>query len=257
MQVRAYRLLPSSGLTKLATSFEQCVQAWAEQWGLPHVRCKLRAADTCPDQGHWRQHWRESVRSFWLNWQAGFLMELQAAIFPPDHGNAASGRPEIAPQAAEKALDELIKLLLACAIPENNPSRQNEMQPQNTEFAYASGAVQICITVGKQDLVCMLNDEACQNLLKHLGVTAEKLKPLPKLHYLHILRDTPVRLPVEIGQAEVSLSNLMSVGIGDVIRLETSVDAPVRVRGPGGEDMFSAYLGKVQDRIAIELTSQH
>lgn len=262
MQVRPFRLLSGSVLAAVERELGAAVRNWADQWGIASTALSFSVQasnDAVLDDVRWRQHWQQDERALWLSWQAPLLLELQTAIFPADHGNPASQRPRIAPQGAEQALDALLALLVKAQLPGSVAAvRSTQSEPPESVFAHASGALVLQISLGKQRCYCLLNDAAVQAFLEHHGVrpSLHKLGILPKLNYLHALRHTSIRLPVTVGEAQVALGNLLTVGIGDVIRLDAAIDGPVRVMGPHGGRLFDAYLGKVQDSVAVELVSR-
>jgi hypothetical protein len=119
----------------------------------------------------------------------------------------------------------------------------------------ARGAGSLCITVA-------IGAASCRILLDGAGVAslapaAPAAKGLAPVKLLKALDATPVRLEVRLGQAELGLSALMSVAVGDVIRLERAADAPVEVLAPGGGALLRAYPGQMQGMVAIEIDGRH
>lgn len=73
------------------------------------------------------------------------------------------------------------------------------------------------------------------------------LPALPALNLERAVGELPVPLVAELGRASVSVNDLMQLAPGDVLLLEESLDAPLRVGSPGCSLALSAHLGSLDD----------
>lgn len=77
-----------------------------------------------------------------------------------------------------------------------------------------------------------------------------KCAPLPRLPAVNFERavsELPVPLVAELGRASVNVNELMQLAPGDVLLLEETLDAPLRVGSPGCSLALSAHLGALAD----------
>jgi flagellar motor switch protein FliM len=65
-----------------------------------------------------------------------------------------------------------------------------------------------------------------------------------------------VQLEITLGDAELSLAELASIAVGDVISLDASPRDPISVRTSDGQAAFHAYLGRNTERKVIQVSGQ-
>ncbi len=257
--VRAFCLLTSTMLAALEAGFGERMQTWAEQWGLAQASTKVTVLPC--DQtslelvraSAWRQSWRAAEHSLHLAWPSLCLQALEHAMFAPDNGNAASQRPQLAPMVAQQALDDLLNHIVGHFLP-NAPQRDVHSIVPEQEVRAGSGAAMIRLQIGEHALLCCINAPLVQAFAPR-HAARQKLPPLPKIKLLEVLQHVPIRLRVEVGQAQVAFGNLLTVGKGDVIKLNSVLDQPVAITAPNGERFCEAYIGKMQSSIAVELVA--
>ena len=92
------------------------------------------------------------------------------------------------------------------------------------------------------------------NLRRPVRVAESRAAPLP---VLRALAKTPVGLQVRLAPVDIDLGSLMSLGLGDVLRLGHAVDEPVHVVSPGASidaaPLCHGWLGSRDGRVALEL----
>jgi hypothetical protein len=127
-------------------------------------------------------------------------------------------------------------------------------QPAPELVARGAGTLCITLAIGAADCRILLDSASVALLAPPLRAAQPALAPF---RLFKALDATPVSLPVRLGQAELGLSALMSVAVGDVIRLERPADAPVDVLVPGGAAFLRAYPGQLDGMVAVELDGRH
>lgn len=70
-----------------------------------------------------------------------------------------------------------------------------------------------------------------------------------------LLVDVPVQAAVELGRAQVSMQDIIGIDIGDVIRLNRSVDDLLEIKIQG-ETKFQGRPGLVGSQLAVQITEQ-
>lgn len=258
MQVRNFTLLGAAQLEAVRARAALAVAAWAGQWGvdpaLPVVACERAAPHLAG--APWDQCRHAGAGRLWLACPDGMQQAVQQALFGADAALAGrAGAPQLAPLAAERAL-EALTTALGTALLGQDQARSLAEQPASHHLARGAGTLLVTISIGAADWRCLL-DAASVALLAPAAGQAQARAPLAPFNYLKALHATPVSLPVRLGQAELGLSALMSVAVGDVIRLDCAVDAPVEVLGPHGGPLFRAYLGQTQGMVAIDIDGRH
>jgi flagellar motor switch/type III secretory pathway protein FliN len=174
-------------------------------------------------------------------------------MFPVDRRlAAASVDSAIAVEGAAAALQALTELVAAATVPgaQVSPDRQ---VPDTKTFAHGAGAVLATVR---------LAEHACCFLLNHdcIAAVADAAKPqtaspLAKVNLKKALAASEITLEVGLGGVEVNVGSLLGLQVGDVIRLQSSVDKPLPIYAPsaGGEHVFGGHLGIFEKMIAIEV----
>ena len=266
MPIRDFRLLGASALDSVRVQAAAAVAAWAADWGLGpetwEVRCARPEADLAGVA--WDGAWQVGARQLWLACPDSLSPALQLAMFGRGFGlefgrefGHAGVEPRLAPLAAGRARDALGAVLAAALLGEEGGQPPGPgVAGQPAPHLLARGAGTLCVTLAIGGAECrILLDSASVTLL---APGAWKAQPaLAPFRLFKALGATPVRLPVRLGQAELGLSALMSVAVGDVIRLERAADAPVEVLAPGGGAFLRGYPGQLDGMVAVELDGRH
>lgn len=77
----------------------------------------------------------------------------------------------------------------------------------------------------------------------------------PQITTSALIVNVPVKAAVELGRARVSMQDIIGIEIGDVIRLNRSVDDPLEVKIQG-ETKFTGRPGLVGSQLAVQITEQ-
>ena len=263
MPVRPYVLLGSDVVAGVQRVLDGLVDAWCANWGVPRdevlLEC-MRAADgeaQLPAVPAWRQAWRAGDGMLTLAWAAELPAQLQRLMFAPDRRHAAEvGQAALAADAAAAAWLELVQQLAAGAMPDSTSDEQPQAPPR-ADWGRSSGALLLVLRLSRQVCHVLLNHEVVQALAQQARLRGHlRHEPAPALtavDYMALLAPVPVRLPVELGRAALGLGSLMSLGIGDVIRLDVPADRALNVVGPAGQILFDGYLGLRDHTVALEV----
>lgn len=260
MNVRPLRLLGATTLCALEAAVTAIVAAWAADWGIDPAptSCRCEAADRAggrPD--YWRQGWTGANATAWIDWPAHAAGEIERAMFSLRQLAAPSraGDPEIAPAAADAALDALTTALAEGALGGGPRAPLPPGRQPDAEWRPWSGAVLARVTIGHAALCCLMDAEAVR---RHPSTPIRALPattPLDKLDMQATFGPVPLALPVKLGEVRVDLASLMTVGVGDVIRLDVALSRRLEVLTPDGKPLFAAHLGRDGDRVAIEVAA--
>lgn len=261
MAVQPFTLLGASVLADAQRLVAEATLPWQRGWGIEAAAWAVKAyrawefSDRKPRQGFaWRRNWRAGAAGFWLGWHGDFLEELQRAFFASDGGYAihAGNRPQLAPAVAQEALEAMMAALVDRMLPSPAQAlRDTGSEPPPAMLCRGSGCVLIELRLNKSACLCLLNESCVRSLMPPpaTGLPAR----LPKISVANALDSVAAPLKVELGKVRIGLGALMSVKVGDVIRLESSIDTPLTVSLGEATAAFGAFLGQVEGTIAIEV----
>ncbi len=260
MQATPFTLLADSVLDALEGGFSPLVASWAGQWGVPPDACKLsvqRAWDTVPAKGAgpWTACSGKGEGAAWLYVPGELAATLERLLFAPDGSYApqGEGQSSLAPAAARRACDALQDVLVQAAIP---AALRVPGEVPAALWRRGSGAALVTLSIGKHSCQLLMNGPALRALQGKPAAQAA-LPALAAVDYRQAVGSTPVVLQLTIGAAQVSLGSLMSLAVGDVVRLDAELDAPVGMATLDGKPVFDAHLGKVGDQVAVEAVIRH
>ncbi len=259
MEVRSFRLLSASVLGAVKLQLDGLLDRWCTDWGVQQggmqVDC-IRAWDASPQQMamQWQRSYVDKERVLHFSWPAELATHVQRKMFPSDlrHVVHPTQSSLIAAGASEKAIYSLLDHI-AASFSLKNKTEQTGKASQSTshEFTRGSGAIFAGIRLGEYSFGCLFNGECIDSLSDQIKPPMDKM-PF-QVDYKKALRSVVVSLPVEVGQAEVDIGSLMQLGVGDVIRLDTSIDKPVVVSSPDGHRLFNGHIGTSKNAVAIEI----
>lgn len=259
MRTRPFALLGASVVNEVSRRITKGVEAWRSEWGLDNlpvdVEC-MRAweASSQHRNNSWQLRCGTPGKSVWLGWQPELERFLQRQMFPSDqrHLMQSQSMSSIAAEGAEAAVKAMVdRIAQAFACQDDGIGVRDTTGPEENAFIAASGALLVRIKLGEQTVTCLIDHECVRTAAGHTA--AKPAEPIVRGARQGAFNKIPVTLPIEIGQVEVDVGNLLTLAVGDVIRLNTSVDRPLSVYGPGQQVLFNAHLGALEGKIAVEV----
>lgn len=261
MTVLPLRLLGEAGLATVHAAAVAALAGWQRGYvgsaGADTVSAWTAAAPSTAAPAP-MACWRDGERRLWLEHADDAAAMLAQRLF----GDGAAG--PIARKLAAGALVALGDALAAALLPATaaHPRagsaaapRVRTDSPAPADLAPGAGAAACSVRVGALNLRCILSGEAVEALQRRaLAPPPAALPPLPQLAMREVLRDVPVRLTIEAGGAQVGAGSLLDCGPGDIVRLDTASNAPLKVLAPGGATVFYGFLGRVGEHSAVEVT---
>lgn len=256
MAVELYVLTSDTVLDAVGKQLRAAVEAWCADWGVARdsiaVDCR-RAWQADPVAGDvpWRSAAGGAAEGRWLAGEDQWRLQLRQALFPPGMAEALVTPAALADGAADAALAALRTALGAAAEP-------GVLQaPPASAWRRGAGALLVRFTLGGCGLWLFMHQGAVAGMARLAGIHGGRLAPLAPVDYRQALGRVGLRLPLEVGRAEVGLGSLMLLGVGDVIRLDTLADLPLTVRGPGGAALFDGHLGLAGQYVALEVVRRN
>ncbi len=253
MPVRPYKLVGTSLLATLGEGLGALASEWARDWDLPEAAVTaeaMRACDATDLPGAWRMAGGHAGRSLRLDWDARFIDALGAAMFaiaPGSHAGAGS----MVEQAAVEASADLAKRLMAPVA--HDPAALTQpapLQAPSALFTHGAGAVVVEVRCGAAAMRCLFDGELVAMLAPDRPAT---LPALAKWDVRRVAAHLPAAVTLEAGQAKVALGGLAALAVGDVIRLDSALERPLKVSGAQGVHLCDGYLGSQDGQYAIEI----
>jgi flagellar motor switch protein FliM len=88
-----------------------------------------------------------------------------------------------------------------------------------------------------------------------LSQTTTPTEPAVRAKYEETLRGTTLRLQAELGRTRLSVADILSLGVGDVVPLDRRTQEPIDVR-IGNRLQFRAHVGRTGNRHALKIVEQ-
>ncbi len=237
-------------LLRLAAEFDAIVQTWARDWGasMPaagsaraltgrQLAAAVKLAE--PSEG-------AHDAGPWIRSSQAMGSAARRAIF----GDGASAGPvakEIGTLAAGNLLDGL-----RAAMRSPTASPGSAPQPADAFVSAGHGGAAYIVTVGEHEVEVLVPMAWLQTRgwLKRPSV-----KAVPRWFPAEVLAHVPIRLTVELGQAEVSVGSLSAIGLDDVILVGSTAAAPIVMRVDGSDQKLRAFLGRQGAQRAVQVVA--
>jgi hypothetical protein len=257
MNFRTYRATDPSAPERWRALMQEAVCRWRDDWGIgpaADIACSLPQPDSGrPVERTWAV---DGIPRLWLAAEEGLPAALERAMFAPDRFVAPADRHAdsgFVLGIAHKACEDLIYTVVTILGLEHAELVEPDapLKVPADLLCKGSGALEMSVSVAGKSLWFLAADLAARHRpLRALARPA--CRPLS-----HAAAGQPVHLRVEVGAANVPIGVLRTLGIGDVIRLEASLDDPMRVVVVEGSGACEAQLCTADGQRAIELTRSH
>ncbi|HEY5801015.1 MAG TPA: FliM/FliN family flagellar motor C-terminal domain-containing protein [Burkholderiaceae bacterium] len=246
MPALLYRVLRPRDLAALEQRLAAAARLWLDGWGIAAdaVVCTAPACGQPRAAGDWLRYREESGAVLGLLHEAPAQPAIAALLF-----GGASGTSRLAPGVAAEAHADLTAMLLAALAPDGAHAA-GALTAVELAALTARGAASALAVLTLPNLVMQWLVPAA--LVPWQAAPASAAPPRTPLR--DALRALPVALTVEIGDADITVGHLRTLAAGDVIALNSRLDQPLHVLGPGRDTVLChAHLGRQQDLRAIEL----
>lgn len=241
--------LHSEVLLQLAAKFDAIVQAWAGDWGASATATgSVRALS--PSELTTATKLAEPAEAPgdsgpWLKQPPAMGSAARRAIF----GDGATAGPvakEVGTLAAAALLDGL---RAALRWPKNTPAMPN---PTEIPAAAGHGGAIYGITVGGHEIEVLVPTAWLQ---AHGWLKRPAAKAVPGWSPAKVLAHVPIRLTVELGQAELSVGSLSAIAVDDVILVGNATADPIVMRIDGSDQKLGAFLGRQGAQRAVQVAA--
>ena len=245
-------------LLHLQQRLSESVQAWCADWDFSHPIAysvdPMGAYDVEPVADRWRML---SPEQAYLG--AVSHSSIEAATFAlafPEHNQALSKPSPVANVYAHGAANDLayrLQQLLKQGLPAhpNQPDESAHAIPYFWRSRW-SGAAIAKMTWAKASLSLCISPELLSYLAPAKSTMMQtKLTPQTLVSLTTALAESPISYRVELSPQPVSLDDLISMQIGDVLTTQHALDQPVLLCDELGHVALCGDLGQVSDHYAV------
>jgi len=182
---------------------------------------------------------------------AGFEGKLEALMFRSDgraHGTDHCRESQIAGGIASEAIEDLVSILMSTCQFRCSAKSEPAEAPPSWMYARSSGAALLSVHLGGEAAVVLIPASTPSRQRSVKIASPSGVTPLAIA-----MKNTPVRLIVELGSVEMTIANWASLALGDVIQLPFGTDDTLTVLTEGGRPICAANLGSLEGHRAIEV----
>lgn len=252
--------------------FQQLAADWHRDWGLAGPSPAVPAGPADEGGGHEEADALPCVAWRHIPTPAG---ARTPAAFPPADTAVADGRP------SHSALSDLCKALFGDAEPQpgsaalelahrawddwwlrlNRRARLPQAMPRpgSRTSDWWSGKLQVRLPWCTGTLALELEDAQVHALLEHQAPALLAATPAPaapaarKTSVAVALAGRGIELRAMLGGVELSLRQLQSLRVGDVVPLEHRLDEPALVESTAADPVCRGWLGQQDGHVAVEM----
>lgn len=266
MKTRRYRLIGKRLATGLRDRFDAVVRAWADDW-LPArtpVAVALPTALHAFHEGDTRTELDRMISWVDDNW-CGLLRHYDLAHFGAmltgvrsEGANDPVRESLLLRDVGAQALVELAQRLLSGSeMPYDSvPFLVTEDPLPASALARASGAVVLRVQVDYLTFTLVVSPACVERYLETLDPPAPRERA-PLTHLTDALGNQTVRAQVTLGSADLSLSDLLSIRVGDVVALDQRIDQPSSLRFGADGAECDGFIGVKAGRLAFRIRRVH
>lgn len=251
--VRPIRFVGVSDQRELERALAKPVADWAKSWFAtpPSLSLESRSfSQVAANSEAW--HVRGAMPDSWVAWHAGTSMQTLLRYLFTD---ATDDHPKdgLGESVALECLSDLADRVLDTAGLRSSPAHV----PAATRLPIADGSGSQCVR--------LVGGEAFGEMLLGFGgnvveilATPTRSTPPPRTLQSRssALGNSRVTLEVRLGEAELSVAELSTIAVGDVIALDALSHDPLVVRTIDGRVACHAYLGRIAERKIVQVSGR-
>lgn len=258
-----YCLYTEAELDALGTRVDQVLAAWAREW-LAGFTCAIDVCTPLTDLaiGNDDERWvianrgdgplMLAVRSA-PTWVQDVSMLLTGLSSDTTGGNVASS---ISQRLAETLLRSFTTALLSGTGPAIDPASVSwgDRLPALQEISWpGSGWIMLSCQPGPAGSLLFLLSPDLAAAFIGIERQRHKSEPTGTVPIRRAIEQNSVTLDVIAGNAELTLSDLQTLQVGDVVRLDRKLHELLRIGVVDGESVCSGHLGAVKGSKAVQL----
>jgi flagellar motor switch/type III secretory pathway protein FliN len=264
MQVRPYILYGQTALENMEISARRLLQDWADDWGMSGV--SLSAVQ--PVIGFGEGGSPESVLAYKID-DGKWALFIQDKELFEDMGSLLLHDNRVRPRQGllkdsvvtdiiMQALAELACRLSGSDVSDRSSPVESTLRQHVSPLTNLSGSgiVYLEVRISDSTMRLWISAQLAQALASADAVAVDQDNGLDSLIPAgEALGGQTVPVQVTLGNAELTVDALCSLQVGDVIRLDESLNEPARVAFAQSETACKGFLGQKNGNLAVQLDS--
>lgn len=254
-EVLPYRLNSQLDKTALVDRLRDLLKAWREEWLQKPVELSLDWLSEEESANYIEGKWLLSGEApdSWLAWKfdSGLANELLSLMFNVPLESATNLTP-LTQEISKECLASLGNAIFA-----------SFAMPKYSGSEWAESLADVRISKGSGALIGIIKGFA---LPQYIAIGGEVIKQMigskagnaansyPLVSRESVLGNHGTCLEVTMGTAQLTLEALANIEVGDVIKINTSIQQPLKVKTSEGVTIAGALLGVKDDYKAIQIT---
>lgn len=264
MKVRDYRVRGVAALAEVADVLQHLATEWAAAWGVGTAVKSAALPATTADilnlcdsmDSRCLELGAGVVGSVWINHWSEVCQSVESQLFALDQGRysmAKLPKEGIGAQVVNDALDDLLqRLAQAFKLEVAAAARYPLLDTLRPWTEPGSGAVSILLRVGALTLQLIASVNAV-DALAPVAQSQSAATPLRKIRLADAIGGHTHQVDLVMGHADVDMSSLVKMRIGDILRLDRPIDQSLDLVGPDGVPILRAYLGHLEGCKAVKI----
>ena len=250
MAVQPFLLINHTERVSVVANVQKALHVWEEEWFAASARLTVVLVDGSDVREHtWKSYkttGRASVSiSMPEDWHRG------ATSWITGNAGVVEKDGEVAAVVMNQLLRSLAAALLGTMGDKALPIIEVEA-PADHSFTAAGGVFVQCRAETGIEFRLWLSPDVVEDWVAHIGVpNAHRISLMPARQ---AIAERTVSVEAILGEAELTLDELQTLGIGDVIRLDRRLDEPLTVRISSAV-ACAGFLGTAGEQKAVQLTS--
>lgn len=257
MATHVYALLDRRDADACLSGARQAVAQWESGWceasGL-EVLCHEVSVSEIPADAKWRMHRQTDGTVLWSYISPGFVRQVERLVFTlgsASRNTDGQRESDVATAVAEEATTDLASTLLAQFSGAAAFADVTEEAPPAWQHRRCAGAALVQLSSSGKSLGVLLPHGM---LPRRERTERPATRPSPE-PLQDTLRGVASTLTAELDGAEISLGQLTSLAVGDVVTLDHLLGQPLKVYAANRRLVALGHLGKQDEHRAVELFS--
>jgi flagellar motor switch/type III secretory pathway protein FliN len=268
MRIRPHKIINRTERALIERRLLERLREWAERYAIVPLapRCRMRLAQDRPDESvppvaAWWRCEQGGVQVLALGLPGDWPATLGRLLLPASVlETGAQPEGSVLPALGIELLQELGETLLDARREAKPVARRQwrEEPPATPPTPTADGFREsVAVTCGFEGVLAIHLRVETATIEACLGAsTLPSPRGLAGGRLSDALRAERVTLEAVLGEAELSAAELMSVRVGDVLKLNRALHEPLELQVRGGGVVCGARLGLHGGRTALQLTTE-
>lgn len=165
--------------------------------------------------------------------------------------NVKLPKSKLLDSVADKALESMMASFISS---DSSTIDVNRVDRSVVDLKNLSNIIKVNVSLDNIELTLLITHYFINLILKDFILERDEFSSKSIKNRSESFSDNVISLEVEYGSVDISIEELSSIGVGDVICLDNSTSSPLQVKDKKGNPLFLGYLGLNESSIALKVT---